>query len=108
MDPEYQKAIKIFKDNLEKKFGDQVKKVILFGSVTKGEVTRESDIDILVVMDKINEKTEKEIFNIAFEAGRAIRTIIVPIILSSASYMDMLKERYPFIMNVEKEGVAIA
>ncbi|MEE8168379.1 MAG: nucleotidyltransferase domain-containing protein [Candidatus Hydrothermarchaeales archaeon] len=108
MEPGYQKAFRTFKKNIEKRFKEQVKKVVLFGSAARGEMTRESDIDVLIVLDKVDDKIEKEISNIAFDAGESIRVIIVPIILSNKSYEDMLNEKYPFIMNIEREGLAIA
>ncbi|MBI2044969.1 nucleotidyltransferase domain-containing protein [Candidatus Pacearchaeota archaeon] len=40
---------------------DNLLKIILFGSVAKGEAIKESDVDIFIELKKKNKKTEKEL-----------------------------------------------
>ena len=44
------RVIRQYRNNLEA-LGIRVKKIILYGSYARGEVTRDSDIDLLVVSD---------------------------------------------------------
>lgn len=39
------------KEYLIKKYGDKIREIILFGSHVRGEATKDSDIDILVLID---------------------------------------------------------
>ena len=89
-----------------KMYGGKIKKVILYGSFVRGEVTRDSDIDILVLVDKslnpfeVRESLSDLLFDILLEEGELISVITVP---------EDFFENYnsPFNLNVKKEGVAV-
>jgi predicted nucleotidyltransferase len=53
------KIIKQMTDRIVRKY--QPKKVILFGSYARGRGTRDSDIDLLIVMDHVQSKREQQI-----------------------------------------------
>ncbi|MFN3967254.1 MAG: nucleotidyltransferase domain-containing protein, partial [Endomicrobiia bacterium] len=48
-------ALKEVVDRLRKLYGDNLSKVILYGSKARGDATDDSDIDILVVLKKIDD-----------------------------------------------------
>ena len=77
----------------------------MYGSQARGDATRESDIDLLVILPSITTNNWKMISDIAwevgFEAGKYISTI--------PATEDKIK-RYsflPFYKNIEKEGIAV-
>jgi len=92
------------KAHLIKIYGVRIKKVILYGSYVRGETTRDSDIDILVLIDQslnpfeVRESLSDLLFDILLEEGELISVIAVP---------ENLYENYnsPFILNVKKEGL---
>jgi predicted nucleotidyltransferase len=49
---EHRKAFKEFAEETQEELGDSLKKLILYGSVARGEETRSSDIDLLVDFEK--------------------------------------------------------
>ena len=52
MDERIKHLINQIKAHLIKTYGGKIKKVILYGSYVRGEVTGDSDIDILVLVDQ--------------------------------------------------------
>ncbi|MHA1631900.1 MAG: nucleotidyltransferase domain-containing protein [Candidatus Freyarchaeota archaeon] len=54
---------------LVEKLGDRVHKVVLFGSVAKGRACEHSDIDILVVVDRLDEEVHRVLADISFNIG---------------------------------------
>jgi predicted nucleotidyltransferase len=77
--------------------------VIMFGSQARGDATKESDIDLLVVLPSINNDTLKITSDIAwevgFEAGRVISAI--PDTKENMKHYGFL----PFYRNIKEEGV---
>ncbi len=82
---------------------DQPVKVIMYGSQARGDATKYSDIDLLVVLPSINRDSRKLISNIAwevgFEAGKVISTMATT--EAEMKYYAIL----PFYKNVKKEGI---
>src|SRR4030042_407182 len=105
MEQRIKSLINQIKTHLAKVYGEGVKKVILYGSYVRGETTKDSDIDILVLVDQslnpfeVRESLSELLFDILLEEGEHISVIVVP---------ERFYDNYnsPFILNVKKEGVA--
>ncbi len=83
-------------------------KVILFGSYARGENKRDSDLDLVILIDKetISREDEKRIkyplYDIEFETGQ----IISPMVYSKSDWESRQKIT-PFYKNVVSEGVEL-
>jgi predicted nucleotidyltransferase len=92
------------KEHLMKMYGEKIKKVILYGSYVRREQTKDSDIDVLVVVDQslnpfeVRDSLSDLLFDILLEEGELVSVIAVP---------EHFFEKYnsPFMLNVRKEGV---
>ena len=104
MDQRIKSLINQIKAHLIKMYGENIKKVILYGSYVRGEATGDSDIDILVLVDQslnpfeVRESLSDLLFDILLEEGELISVIAVP---------EQFFENYnsPFMLSVKKEGV---
>jgi predicted nucleotidyltransferase len=82
--------------------------IIVFGSYARGDNTQNSDIDILILIDKLKLSREDEkrikypIYDIEFETGK----IISPIVLSRNDW-ESRHRITPFYKNVTKEGITL-
>lgn len=82
----------------------EIKKIILFGSVARGDDNKDSDIDILIVSSKKAETKDKimaKITDALLEQGIYISAKVI-----SQNEYESLKTTY-FISNINKEGVVI-
>ena len=82
--------------------------VILFGSYARGDYKNNSDIDILILIDKEKitpgdaKRVAYPLYDIEFETGK----IISPLILSKKIWEGKHKIT-PFYKNIRKEGVIL-
>jgi len=94
------------KEYLIKKYGDKIREIILFGSHVKGEATKDSDIDILVLIDDSIDPFEMRrslsdfLFDILLEYGELVSVIVLP-----ERFFE--NYNYPFILNVKREGLRV-
>ncbi|MBM4029452.1 MAG: nucleotidyltransferase domain-containing protein, partial [Planctomycetes bacterium] len=51
MDPKVKRLVDQVKAFLHERYGDGIKRVILYGSHARGEATEDSDVDVLVLTD---------------------------------------------------------
>lgn len=85
----------------------KVHEVRVFGSRVRGDATVESDLDVLVVVDYLDYKTEKYISDCAWEAGFHEDVLIMPVAVSMDAVKHSPLSESVFIRNVYREGVAV-
>jgi predicted nucleotidyltransferase len=95
-------VLESIKKKLSANFKDNFKSLILYGSWAKGTSKSDSDIDILVVLDKMNENARKRIYDIKSEIDISRSISIV-----SVSLKDFKSEKLPLYTAVKKEGRTI-
>jgi predicted nucleotidyltransferase len=106
MDRRIKFLINQIKTHLATKYGAGIKKVFLYGSYARNEHTKDSDIDVLVIVDQslnpieVRESLSDLLFDILLEKGELVSVIVIP---------ERLYDNYdsPFILNVKKEGLAV-
>jgi len=106
MDERIKSLINQIKSHLIKIYGKKIKKVILYGSYVRGQATRDSDIDVLVLVDQslnpfeVRESLSDLLFDILLQEGEFVSVIAVP---------ENFFESYnsPFMLNVKKEGLVV-
>lgn len=94
---------------LKKLFGESLVKVILFGSYARGDYNKNSDIDIMVLVnvrpEEISNYADK-VYDFTYDFEQAHNIEINPCIQNIDTY-NYWKGVYPFFINIEKEGVAV-
>lgn len=84
-----------------------VYKTILFGSRARGEAEIDSDVDVLVVVEKLGPEMRKTIsycaWEVGFEAGMVVQTVV-----RSRAQVEEGPERSSLLMlAVEEEGIVV-
>lgn len=82
--------------------------IVLFGSFARGDSHKESDIDLLILVDKNplsyndQKRIKSPLYDLEFDTGQ----IISPIIVNRKEWQTKHKVT-PFYENIEKEGVVL-
>jgi len=82
-----------------------IQKAILFGSLARGEATRRSDVDLILI-----QKTKKRFWDrydgLLLDLGQAVPQRAVDVLIYTPVELDRIKER-AFIRQALKEGIIL-
>ena len=85
-----------------------INKVIIFGSVARGEATEESDLDVLIITENpINYKDETAIFDITFFVNMEYDTNISVVVTPKEKWHSPMWSLLPIHQIIDKEGIVI-
>ena len=107
-------SVNKFKDRLLEMFKVYVKAVIVWGSITRGDFTGKSDVDIYILFDDtkmplkkfddIRDKIDRDIYNVA----RSIDPRLHPQpVIALTEFFANVRAVNPFIYNIVREGYAV-
>jgi predicted nucleotidyltransferase len=79
----------------------------LFGSKARGDSHRESDIDVVVVLEDCDWKTEYAVYDLCYDLSVDFGVVITPVVYSRSDYESPLRQATPFHEAVVREGVTL-
>jgi uncharacterized protein len=97
--------LKELKTGLQSLYGGRLHGVYLYGSCARGEAGRESDVDILVVLDSIPsysaevDRTSALIASLSLKHSVSVSRVFVTL-------LDWQQGRTPFLLNAREEAIA--
>jgi predicted nucleotidyltransferase len=92
--------------DLKELYGKRIRKVVLFGSWARGDAHPESDIDLLIVLDRIDSWSQERdrMDDVLWRHSVENSTLISALIVSSDDYE---RQREPVLVRAAMEGVAV-
>ena len=106
MDKNGKKSIEEFVKRAIDTYGDRIKSITLFGSVARGTARADSDIDLLVVVDREDFRLRRELIGIAFDILLETGLDLSIKVISSSDFQA--RKSFSFLRNVQAEGVKVA
>jgi len=93
------------KQRLNETLGDNVERIILFGSRARGDAHKDSDYDVLLLVKKYTKELEDQIDDIAYEMldhyGKLVNIFDSELAVYEKSKID------PLFLNIRREGVVL-
>lgn len=83
----HREAFEEFAERAQKELGESLEKLVLYGSVARGEENEESDVDVFAVVD--SEEDKKELSDLAFETGLDYEVSFSPIVKTEDEYLNV-------------------
>lgn len=99
------KVIKQLATTLRERLGTHIVKVILFGSRARDDYEKDSDYDVLILLDKVTKEISDEIDEIVWQVGWDNDVLITSIIHDEKTFDTHIYE--PLFINVRKEGITL-
>ncbi len=88
-------------------YGQEIVKIVLYGSYARGDYSQDSDIDVVaIVKGERNELQDKlkKIWDVSSDLEIEYGTIVSPTVIPYKEY-EQYKTQLPYYMNIENEGV---
>lgn len=97
------KLLEEFSGKLSQKFSTL--SIVLFGSLARGEITPESDVDLLILCNKSDlKKVEQEAFNVSYDLTLKNGLFVQVLVMESNGFEKMLKSKYPLAYEIIYDG----
>jgi uncharacterized protein (UPF0332 family)/predicted nucleotidyltransferase len=89
--------------HLEAECGDEIRRVILFGSKARGDADEESDVDVLIVAKDGVERVRR----VADEFDVESDIVLLPIVFSEEKYSYFQRLKLPLYVNIRRDGMEL-
>ena len=99
-------AIEVFKRALRGISGERLARVVLFGSLARGEATAESDVDLLIVLRDFVEPGREidRMIDAVMEVEASSGVHISPVPIAEIAF---LMDVTPLLVNIRRDGTAV-
>ncbi len=90
-------------------YGEDVVRIILYGSYARGDYQNDSDIDIVAIVrgDRVDLQNRlKKIWDISSDLELEYGTIVSPTVIPFSEF-EQYKDDLPYYKNIQNEGVNI-
>lgn len=101
------RALFEFKQKLLQRFGKRVLGLKLFGSRARGDFRKDSDIDVLIVLNSFSKKERNLILKLAIQILLKYGIDISPHIYSQKEYLEERKLPTVFFQILEREAISL-
>ncbi len=97
------------KKKLPAEVSHNIKKVIAFGSRVRGQGEEDSDLDLLILVNRKTSDLESKIEDVAYKVmwDHDFKPIISIKVFTEAHYQNFLREGFSFYKNIDREGVSL-
>lgn len=98
------KALILFKEKLQAAFPDQVEDLRLFGSKARGDATKFSDVDVLIVLEDRSLPVRQKIYGLANEVFLEAGVDLSLKIITPAISRRLREAGSPLMINIDRES----
>lgn len=108
-----QKELSVILENVNKAYhlvyGNDLVKVLLYGSYARGEYDKDSDIDIVAIVHGKREDLQKKldlVWEVSSDLELEYETIVSPTVIPYDEF-EKYRRILPYYRNIQKEGVEL-
>jgi predicted nucleotidyltransferase len=103
--PPQDQVTRYFATEVRNRLGSHVKEIRLFGSRARGDADKDSDYDMLVVVDEKTADIRSTILDVEVELMDLYGTLVTSIVQSEATWKN--NQRFPLALNIAREGLSL-
>jgi len=104
------KILYLFIDEVQKKLGDSISKIILYGSYAREDNREDSDIDIMILTPLTEDEIkgiENKLYDLAYDYGLEY-DVVISVNIKNEEHFNYWLGALPYYDNIKREGVILA
>jgi predicted nucleotidyltransferase len=98
-------ALKKLKESLER--NPRFVQMKLFGSKARGDSDRESDIDVLIVLEDYDRESRNAIYDLCYDLSVDFSVVLAPVIYTRKEFESDLTRATTFYQALAREAVSL-
>ncbi|MGC8880588.1 MAG: nucleotidyltransferase family protein [Anaerolineae bacterium] len=100
-------ALQAYVHALHARYGARLHDVVLFGSRARGEVHPNSDVDVLVILERPSAQELSEVRGLAFDIWLAYGVLLSIRAMSRAGWQALAAQQSLFYRHVLRDGISL-
>jgi predicted nucleotidyltransferase len=100
-------TLKELKTSLEPFLGDRLQRMILFGSMARGDYRDDSDIDVAIVIRRLTRELKHEILDRVAEVELKHLMPVSVLVFSEEEFNRLKRRERRIALDIEREGVPV-
>jgi predicted nucleotidyltransferase len=101
------KAVAEIRERVNGLVGSRLKGLYVFGSKARGDYDAESDVDLAILVDDLDNPMKRRIIDIVVEVETRYIVVISSLVLSWKEFSHLLDRERRLALDIEKEGIPI-
>jgi predicted nucleotidyltransferase len=100
-------AAREFAAALRERYRDALVEVRLFGSCARGEMREDSDVDVAVILERVDGRTKRDVIDLSADVGLAHSVLLSATVLDRATFERWRRQERALVLDIEREGVPL-
>jgi hypothetical protein len=101
------KAVAEIRERVNGLVGSRLKALYVFGSKARGDYDAESDVDLAILVDDLDNPMKRRIIDIVVEVETRYIVVISSLVLSWKEFSHLLERERRLALDIQKEGIPI-
>jgi predicted nucleotidyltransferase len=95
------------KERVQTIVGQRLRGIRLFGSKARGDFDPESDLDIAILVDGLDQETKRKIIDIVADVELKFLVVVSSLVLSWEDFQSLRSRERRIALDIESEGVPV-
>lgn len=101
------RAVRKLRDGVSLRFGPRFVEMRLFGSYARGDWGPDSDVDLLVVVEGLEERERREVFDLATDVYFDTMLHLAPLVLSRQELEHLRAREMRLAAEIDADGIPV-
>ena len=100
-------ALGEIKQRVQSLVGQRLRGIVLFGSKARGDFDPESDLDIAILVDGLDQETKRRIIDMVADVEVKFLVVVSSLVLSWDDFQSLRARERRIALDIENEGVPL-